>query len=110
MYILRYIVAHVVWTYMVRAIAVKFVDLTAWDWMDQYTHSDIYDECTDDFHEAREAVESKYGLKLKTSPHYFDTCYEYPDIEAYGDRLISSRYRKSILLDWDNRGVTFIVH
>lgn len=107
MYIIRYIVAHVVWTYKVRAINVKYTDLTAWYDMDRYTQNDIYEECTSDFHEAREQVESKYNVKLNNSPHYFD--YEFDDIEDYGDKLFSSRNKIERLSDYDNRNVTFVI-
>tara|TARA_B100001996_G_C18250951_1_gene435278 strand:- start:107 stop:517 length:411 start_codon:yes stop_codon:yes gene_type:complete len=107
MYIIRYIVACVVWTYKVRAINVKFVNLTAWYDMDQYTESEIWDECAGDFDDAREQVESKYNVKLNHSPHYFD--YEFDDIYDYGNKLFSRRNKIERLNDYDNRNVTFVI-
>tara|TARA_A100001037_G_scaffold273493_1_gene270486 strand:- start:6455 stop:6778 length:324 start_codon:yes stop_codon:yes gene_type:complete len=107
MYIIRYIVACVVWTYKVRAISVKFADLTAWDYMDEYTQREIYDECTSDFDEARQQVESKYRVQLSHPKHYFE--YDEDDIHAYTSDLYKRRGNVSRLNDYDNRNVTFVI-
>jgi len=107
MYIIRYIVAHVVWAYVVRAASVKFVQLTAWYDMDQYTESDIYHQCFDDMPNVRQQIVSKYNVKLTNSPHYFE--YEFGDIDDYGNKLFSRRNKIERLNDYDNRNVTFVI-
>ena len=104
---MRYIVACVVWTYKVRAISVKFADLTAWPSMDEYTQSEIYGECTYDFDETRQQVESKYKVQLSHPKHYFE--YDEDDIEAYADDLYVRRCKVRRLNDYDNRNVTFVI-
>ena len=59
MYIMRYIVACVVWTYKVRALSLDLMHKTARVNMDQYTQSEIYDEYELAFRQIRRQLENK---------------------------------------------------
>ena len=107
MYIMRYIVACVVWTYKVRALSLDLMHKTARVNMDQYTQSEIYDEYELAFRQIRRQLENKYSLKLSHSEFFFD--YDYDDIEDYGDALFTRRWKLYRLNDYDNRNVTFVI-
>ncbi len=107
MYIIRYVVACVVWTYKVRALSVNFLHQTARVSMDQYTQSEIYGDCELAFRQIRRQIERKYNVRLSHSEFFFD--YDYDDIEEYGHQLFLRRWNLYLLNDYDNRNVTFVI-